>query len=156
LSEEESNALVVKWTALCPHPGGSDIIFWPNELGLCRAEELSTFHMTAEQMVDYAMSWQPRVVAMRVERRSGGGSTGYYLYKLKAPDTPATQIATPLNEKYDSGTTLAVALKGVRLSDGSFVEREFSHGVMSCGKILGAATEPVGTRLDSGDRDAVR
>lgn len=117
-----------------------------------RSNACSSFEMTPEQMVDYVMAWQPLTVAMRVGQRSGGESVGYYLYRLTAPDTPATQVVTPLDEKYERGDTVAVALKGVRLPDGSVVGTEFTHGPMSCGRIVGVTDKPIGTRLtDFGD-----
>jgi hypothetical protein len=149
LPEQEYDALVEEWDTLCPHPGGTDILFWPNELGLCRADELGTFEMSAEEMVDYALSWQPRVVAMQVTQRSGGESVGYYLYKLEAPGTPRTQVVTSLGTAYARGAVVAVALKGVRLSDGSRVETTFEFGPMSCGKILGVTDRAVGSCLSS-------
>lgn len=38
LSEEEGDDLCRQWDELCPHPCGTDVIFWPNELGLCRRD----------------------------------------------------------------------------------------------------------------------
>ena len=34
-SEDDDSELVGRWNELCPHPGGSDILFWPNAVGLC-------------------------------------------------------------------------------------------------------------------------
>ena len=145
--EEDQEALVEEWDKLCPHPGGTDVLFWPNELGLCRADEVGTFHMSAQQMVDYAMNWEPRVVAMQVIQRSGGESVGYYLYKLSALDTPRTQVVTPLKSRYEQGAIVAVALKGVQLEDGTRVRTVYKYGAMSCGKIIGPTSEPAGTRV---------
>ena len=147
MSEEEVIELVEQWAQLCPHPGGTDILFWPNELGLCKWDEVGTFQMSPEAMVDYALSWEPRTVAMRVSQRTGGGSIGYYCYTLEAPDTPKTQVVTPLDTLYQPGDVLAVALKGVQLSDGTQVTTTYDLGAMSCGKILGPSEHPVGTQL---------
>jgi len=147
-SEEQDDELAAEWDRLCPHPAGTDILFWPNEVGLCAVDELGTFEMSPEAMVDFAMSWEPQVVAMEVVERSGGESVGYYLYQLKAPQAPATQVATTLDTKVEKGKVVAVALKGVKLDDGTTVEPTFEHRVFSCGKMLGQTTEQVGTRLD--------
>jgi len=146
-TEEESDALVKEWAALCPHPGGTDIIFWPNELGLCPDDEVGRFEMSPEAMVDYALNWEPRTVAMQVSQRSGGASVGYYLYKLEAPGTPTTQVATSLATVYEKGAMVAVALKGVRLTDGSVVDTTFEFGVVSCGKIIGISDKLAGSRI---------
>jgi hypothetical protein len=34
--QEEYTKLVNEWDRLRPHPGGTDILFWPDQLGLCR------------------------------------------------------------------------------------------------------------------------
>jgi hypothetical protein len=146
--EKEYDSLVDEWARLCPHPGGTDIIFWPNAVGLCLDEEVGRFQMSPEAMVDFAMSWEPRVVAMRIKQRSGGESVGYYLYQLEAPDTPKTQVATSLENKLETGAVVAVALKGAELPDGTVVEATFEHRVFSCGRILGATSSQLGTRLD--------
>jgi hypothetical protein len=146
--ESEYDALVHEWDELCPHPGGTDILFWPNELGLCKWDEVGTFEMSAEEKVDYALSWEPRVVAMKITRRTGGKSIGYYSYELEAPDTPKTHITTTLDVVYELGTVVAVALKGVRFPDGSRVEKTFDLGAYSCGRVLGVCDKPVGTVLD--------
>jgi hypothetical protein len=127
----------------CKHPSGTDLIFWPNlfpELPQDRAP-------TAQEIADCALSWEPHVVAMRVTQRSGGKWVGYYLYELEAPDTPPTQVVTSLDTAYEEGAVVAVALKGVRLDDGSVVDTTFGFGSRSCGKILGTTDKPVGSRL---------
>lgn len=147
LTEDEHGELVDRWCDLCPHPGGSDIIFWPNELGLCARNELSTFQMTPEAMAEFAMNWQPRVVAMRIAQRGGSERTGYFLYNLEAPDTPKTQVATPLSVEYQKGDVVAVALRGMMLKDGTRVNTEYPFKVHSCGRILGPTSEVVGGRI---------
>lgn len=146
--ESEYDALVEEWDALCPHPGGTDILFWPNELGLCKWDEVGSFKMSPEEMVDYALSWQPRVVAMAVTQRSGGDSVGYYSYEFEAAETPKTHVTTSLDVVYEKGAILAVALKGVQFPDGSLVEKNFDAGAYSCGRVLGACDESAGTILD--------
>jgi hypothetical protein len=127
----------------CRHPSGSDLIYWPN-----RVPELpQDREPTAEEIADVALGWQPRVVAMRISRRSGGESVGYYLYQLEAPNTPPTQVATYLGAAYEKAAVVAVALKGVRLDDGSVVDTTFAFGPMSCGKILGITDKSVGTQI---------
>jgi hypothetical protein len=127
----------------CKHPAESDLIFRPEEVpGLPQDRE-----PTAEEVADRALSWEPRVVAMRVAERTGGKSVGYYLYRLEAPDTPSTQVATSLDTVYEKGAVVAVALKGVRLDDGSVVDTTYHFGAMSCGEILGATDKPVGSRI---------
>jgi hypothetical protein len=146
-TEDEHSELVGRWNEICPHPGGSDILFWPNELGLCTGENISTFTMTNEEMVDFAINWQPRVVAMKVTQRDGSERTGYYWYHLEAPETPKTRVATPLSVVYQKGDVVAVALRGVRLMDGTRIKTEFSLKVFSCGRILGPTAEVCGTRI---------
>jgi hypothetical protein len=127
----------------CRHPLESDLIFHPNSVPeLPRDRE-----PTAEEIVDYDLSWEPRVVAMQVAQRSGGESVGYYIYKLQAPGTPPTQVVTSLDTVYEKGAVLAVALKGVRLEDGSVVETSFEFRAYSCGKLLGPTDQPVGSRI---------
>jgi phenylalanyl-tRNA synthetase beta chain len=147
LSEDVYDALVEKWAALCPHPGETDILFWPNELGLCREDEIATFRMPPEDMVQFALSWEPRTVAMRVTERSGGRLAGHHVYQLEAPGTPRTQVAAALEDGYEQGEVVAVALKGSMLDDGTFVETSYEHGVASFGKIIGRTDQPVGTIL---------
>lgn len=147
-SQSEYDAFVEEWDALCPHPGGTDILFWPNELGLCNWDEVGSFEMSPEELVDYALSWQPRVVAMEVTQRGGGEAIGYYSYKLEAPETPKTHITTSLDVVYGKGTILAVALKGLLFPDGTRVEKSFDLGAYSCGRVLGVCSESAGTILD--------
>lgn len=145
--EETADALVEEWARLCPHPGGTDILFWPNELGLCRDEEVGAFTMSPEEMVAYALAWEPRIVAMRIKHRLGGPRVGYYLYELEAPHTPKTQVAAPLDHAYAKDAIVAVALKGVQLADGSTVAESFEFGPASCGKILGFTDQEIGARV---------
>jgi hypothetical protein len=147
LTEEAHADLVDRWSELCPHPGQSDIIFWPNELGLCTAENISSFQMTPEEMVDFAMNWEPRVVAMQITQRSGSERVGYYIYTLEAPETPKTQVATSLQTEFRKGDIVAVALRGMRLKDGTRVTTEYPFKVHSCGRILDSTGEPAGTRI---------
>lgn len=149
--ESEYEALVDEWTDLCPHPGGTDILFWPNEVGLCTTEEIRSFEMSPEQMVDFAMSWEPRVVAMKIVERIGGNSVGFYSYTLEAPETPKTHVATALDVIYEKGLVLAVALKGVVFPDGSRVDVDFNLNAFSCGRILGVCCESPGTLLNLED-----
>jgi hypothetical protein len=127
----------------CKHPSESDLIFWPNLVPELPGDR----EPTAEEIADCALNWQPRVVAMKIMQRSGGKSVGYYLYQLEAPDTPPTQVVTSLDTVYEKGAVVAVALKGVRLDDGSFVDTTFRFGPMSCGKLLGATDKTVGSRI---------
>jgi hypothetical protein len=125
----------------CRHP--SDLIFDPKSV----PELPQDREPTAEEIVDCDLGWEPRVVAMQIAQRSGGESVGYYIYKLQAPGTPPTQVVTPLNTVYEKGAVLAVALKGVRLEDGSVVTTSFEFRAFSCGKLLGSTDQPVGSRI---------
>ncbi len=125
------------------HPSASDLIYWPNLV----PELPQDREPTAEEIADCAMNWEPRVVAMKVALRSGGNSVGYYLYKLEAPGIPETQVVAPLDIVYENGAIVAVALKGVRLDDGSLVDTTFEFGAMSCGKILGITHHSIGSRI---------
>jgi hypothetical protein len=151
--EKEYDELVGAWDRLCPHPGGTNILFWPDQLGLCKSEDLSKFKMSAEEIVEYAMNWEPRIVAMHVIKkgtaRPSKRTKGYHIYNLGAPEVPNTQIVTSLDESYEEGATVAVALKGVQLDDVTVVEREFKFGgPTSIGKILGPTDKIAGTRID--------
>lgn len=127
----------------CKHPAGGGLVYSPDGVpGLPRGREPS-----AEEIADYALGWEPRVVAMRVAQRSGGTHVPYFVYSLEAPDTPATQVITSVATRYDVGAVVAVALKGVRLDDGSVVAPTFEFGPFSCGRILGPTDRPVGTRI---------
>ena len=118
----------------CKHPGGSDLIYHPDAV-------------SAEEIADCALNWEPRVVAMRVAQRSGGTHVPYYLYRLEAPATPVTQVATSIDTRYEKEAVVAVALKGVRLDDGTVVAPTFEFGPFSCGKILGPTEQAVGSRI---------
>lgn len=146
-SEEEEAELLEEWVRLCPHPGGMNIIYWPNLVGLCSDAELGTFVMTPEEMADFAMDWEPRTVAMQITQRIGGSSVGCYQYRLEAPETPTTHVATGLDVQHEIGDVVQVALKGV-LVNGTRVLESFEHGAYSCGRILGYSDAELGTRLD--------
>lgn len=127
----------------CKHPEGSNLIDYPDAVPeLPKGREPS-----ADEIADCALNWEPRVVAMRVAQRSGGTHVPYYLYNLEAPATPATQVVTPIDIRYEKGAVVAVALKGVRLNDGTVVAPTFELGPFSCGKILGPTDQPVGSRI---------
>ncbi len=128
----------------CKHPGESGLIFGQHLI----PELPHDREATAEEIADCAMNWEPRTVAMEVVERLGGESVGYLIYTLEAPQTPQTQVVTPLDVVYETGTVLAVALKGVELEDGSIVETTYELGAMSCGKILGVTDQPVGNRIE--------
>ena len=151
IQKNATTKLVTEFSKLCPHPGGSDILFWPNHVGLCRDDEISTFTMTAEQIVDFALSWEPATIAMTVAERIGGLAVGYYQYKLTAPDFPPTAVATGTDIEFQAGETVAVALKGVELPDGSFVDVDFQRKCFSCGIILGICDASPGTQLELSD-----
>ena len=139
--------LVEEWANLCPHPSGTDILFYPEKLSPRPSGEIGSDGMSPDDMVDFALAWEPQTLAMKVVERSGGASVGYYLYNLDAPGIPKTQVATSLDTLYEVGTVVVVALKGVRLADGTVVETCFDLGPLSCGRILGITAVPVGTRV---------
>ena len=151
IEQRATSKLVEEFTRLCPHPGGSDILFWPNHVGLCRDEEIATFKMTAEEIVDFALSWQPATVAMTVAERIGGIAVGYYQYKLTAPGYPPTTVATSTDIDFSTGEVVAVALKGVELPDGQIVDVNFRLKCFSCGMLLGICDAVPGTQLKLSD-----
>jgi hypothetical protein len=141
ISGDEHDFYLELFEVNCKHPSGSDLIFWSNLV----PELPQDREPTAEEITDCALNWEPRVVAMRVTQRSGGKSVGYYAYTLEAPDTPPTQVVTALDTVYEKGAVVAVALKGVRLGDGSMVSTTFEFGSFSCGKVLGPTDKPIGS-----------
>lgn len=141
-----SQALANRWSELCPHPGETDLLFWPNLVGLCRDDELSSFQISPSELVEFAMNWEPRAVVMEMTQKIGGASIGYYTYTFEAPGTPETQVSVrPCDDRYELGDTLVVALKGLRLADGTVVAKHFRGGGYSCGELLGTTDQPVGT-----------
>ena len=141
LPESEFDSLTWEWTRLCPHPGGTDILFSPSELGLCQWHEVGSVVLAPEDFVDFALRWEPCAVSMKVTKRAGGHELGRYSYHLVAPNMPSIHAETTLSVIYNAGETLAVALKGLVLPDGSTVDS-------NRGRILGPCTEPLGTRVD--------
>jgi hypothetical protein len=127
----------------CKHPASSDLIFYPENVPEMPKGRVPT----AEEIADCALSWEPRVVAMRIKQRGGGTHVPYYIYTLEAPDTPETQVVTSVDTPYPKGAVVAVALNGVKLDDGTVVTTSFEFRVFSCGKILGLTDQPVGARI---------
>jgi hypothetical protein len=88
--------------------------------------------MSAEEAVAYAMDWEPKIVAMCIIKKGTAQgskrSKGYHIYNLEAPKTTKTQIVTALSESYEKDGIFAVALKGMRLTDRSIIEKEFKFG----------------------------
>ena len=64
LSEAEVEDAVRHFEAEIQHPAGNGLIFWPNEWGL-------PMSAGPEAIVTTALSWQPRVLALRVKSWSG-------------------------------------------------------------------------------------
>jgi hypothetical protein len=142
-ADEEHGFYLALFELYCKHPGGTDLIFYPDAiLELSKDRE-----PTAEEIADCALNWEPRVVAMQIAQRSGGTHVPYYLYNLEAPGVPTTQVVTEVGARYEKGAVVAVALKGVRLDDGTVVTLTFEFGPFSCGKILGPTDLPVGSRI---------
>jgi hypothetical protein len=142
--KREREFYVALFCVNCKHPAGVNLIYWPSSVPDMPKDRA----LTNEEVADIALSWEPRVVAMQIAERRGGGSVDYYIYTLTAPNTPSAQVVTGLNEKYDVGTVLAVALKGMRLRDGSIVQATYPYRVESCGKILGITGATLGSRLE--------
>jgi hypothetical protein len=140
---EDRDFYLELFLANCRHPSGSDLLFWPDLV----PELPQRREPTAQEIADCALGWEPRVVAMRIAQRSGGKSVGCYVYQLEAPGAPPTQVVTSLDTVYEREAVVAVALKGVRLEDGSVVDTTYEFGAMSCGKILGATDRPPGSRI---------
>lgn len=144
LSPEEKNSFIQWLREEAPHPGGKDIVKYPQWSGLSR-------HATPEEIAERVFSWRPRVMAMAVgEVLRAPGWKGHAALRLTAPGIEAvTQVGVPEPCPYQVGDVLAVALHGWTLSDGQQVRGHWVGPVYSDAVILERTAAPPGTDLST-------
>jgi Colicin immunity protein / pyocin immunity protein len=143
LTDEELDQLIEEFVDSIPHPGGTDLIYYPENWGVPP-------DASAEMIVTEALSWRPRIVAIRVNyvrphpRRKDLSCIG-----VELPNSICTQVLS--TEKYGVGDTCVVALSGVRLQSGKVIEHGFVNKVFTAGEILGTTDKAPGTEFSATD-----
>jgi Colicin immunity protein / pyocin immunity protein len=139
MSDEEVESLIERFVAAVPHPGGTDLIYHPQEWGL-------PIKMSAEQVVSEALSWKARIVSMAVIYvRQHPLRTELSCFGVELNGRFRTQIVSPLKLKV--GDNCVVALSGARLSNGKVVTHGFVDRAFTAGEILGITDDPPGTEF---------
>lgn len=111
------------------HPGGSALLHYPECWGLGESP-------TADQIVDEALNWKPRIITMTVESmRPHFRRAGTYVYDVAGAGI-RTQVVSQL--KLSVGQACQVALSGARLFDGGIASHGFIDDVFSAGEIVAA------------------
>ncbi|WDI42600.1 bacteriocin immunity protein [Bremerella sp. P1] len=138
-SSEDIDRLLEEFISSIKHPGGSDLIYYPENWGLNSCA-------SAEDIANEAMSWAPRVVSMKVSyARPHPNRDDLICYGVEIEGHIQTQVVSSLTLK--PRENCAVALSGVRLPDGSTVQHVFVDQAFSAGVILGRTGQPVGMEL---------
>lgn len=124
-----------------PHPAGTDLLFYPENWGLSPTP-------SPEEIVSEALSWRPRIVAMRIEEiRSHPKRTDLYCYGVTPDGKTHTQVISGL--RLAVGDICVVAASGIVLADGQQVRHRYLEGAYTFGEILRRTDQPPGTEFPS-------
>jgi Colicin immunity protein / pyocin immunity protein len=143
MTDDELQQLMDRFVALIRHPAGTDLIYYPQQWGV-------PANASAEEIVNEALSWRPRIVAIRVSyvrphpRRKDLSCVG-----VELPNGICTQVLSKNN--FRVGDTCVVALSGVRLHRGKVIEHGFVDRIFTAGEILGATDRTPGTEFSASD-----
>ena len=143
MTDDELHQLMDRFEASIRHPAGTDLIYYPQKWGV-------PTNASAEEIVNEALSWRPRIVAIRVTyvrphpRRKDLACVG-----LELPNTICTQVLSKNNFKV--GDTCVVALSGVRLHSGKVIAHGFVDKIFTAGEILGATDKTPGTEFSAAE-----
>lgn len=139
LSNDDLDKLVEEFIQSIPHPGGSDLLFYPSNWGVDE-------DATAEEIASVALSWAPSPMVMEVFfTRRHPSNRAVYIYGVRIPDAVSTQVVS--SGKYEVGSICVVALSGACASGQRVVRHGFVDRVYSAGEILGLSRDPVGTEV---------
>lgn len=138
LGEEELERGIATFDRAVKHPAGNGLVFWPTHWGL-------PDDPSAEQIVDAAFSWVPRVIALRatLSRALKGSARRFVL--LEGGEFKCVSVVTDVTHVV--GDVLAVALSGTHLKDGRMASHGFVDGACSMGLLLERVNVPPGTDL---------
>ncbi|NEO84758.1 MAG: hypothetical protein F6J87_10960 [Spirulina sp. SIO3F2] len=90
------------------------------------------------------------VIALQVyDVQSHPNADALRLYQMGADGYETVQIVANLENCYEPGDTVAVALIGATLKDGTKIKPAKLRGCLSAGMALGTVSEPVGTNLSA-------
>jgi hypothetical protein len=143
LTEDEVDQLVETFTDSIPHPHGNGLIYYPQQWGL-------PANPSAEMIVDEALNWRPRIVAMVVmNARRHLSRDDLFCIEVELPGRIETQIVS--KNKYRVGAVCAVALSGVRLARGKVVTHGFVDRVYTAGELLATTDKAPGTEFSASD-----
>jgi hypothetical protein len=139
-TEEELEELIDKFVSGIPHPGGTDLLFYPENWGLPP-------NPTSEEIVKAALSWKPRVLAMTVTTiRRHPRRKDLFCVGVEVRGVILTQVITSI-KGLNVGDICAVALSGTRLCNGKIVVHGFIEGAYTAGEIVGLTKERPGVEL---------
>ena len=128
-----------RFLELCPHPGRTDLLFYPTYWGLGT-------NPSSEEIADAVVNWRPRILAMTIVRvRRHRFRPDLSCYVVEVGQEIHTQVVGA--KKYHVRDVCAVALSGVRLPDGKEIKHGFVDRAYSAGEILGLTDAPPGTEL---------
>jgi len=120
MDESEHGELLGQFESSIPHPGGTDLLYYPQHWGL-------TGDVSPEDVVDAALSWVPRALVMRVRRvRPHLDDRKLRCYEVVVEGVMQTQVVAAAG--VEEGAAVVVALSGCRLRDGTMV-RQVTLGV---------------------------
>ena len=111
MGDEELSRLEERFADSIRHPGGEDLINYPDRWGLPPDP-------SPEQVVEAAVSWKPRALVMRVTHvRPHPLDDRFALLRGGCRRSHRTQVVAPVG--IAAGAAVVIALSGCRLPDGT-------------------------------------
>ena len=139
--EGDVGAMIDRFVGSIPHPGGTDLIYYPENWGL-------PSDLSPEGVVQAALGWKPRTLVMKVNQvRLHPRESGLRCYSVVVDGVVRTQVVA--KSGIDEGAAVVVALSGCTLLDGTEVLHSFVGRAFSAGQLLGVTELPVGSDLTS-------
>jgi hypothetical protein len=139
VTADELEDLTDKFAGAIPHPGGTDLLHYPQNWGL-------PADPSPEEIVKEVLSWKPRVLSMTVTSIHRHLSrSDLFCVGVEVEGKIRTQVVSSL--KPNVGDTCAVALSGTRLNRGKKVTHGFVDGAYTAGELLGLTSELPGVEL---------
>ena len=139
--DDDLLAMEERFAEEIPHPGGEDLLNYPEHWGLPK-------NPSPEEIVDAALSWVPRALTMRIASvREHPSEESLRCYEVEIQGLILTQVVS--GHEFRENQTVVVALSGCELLEGGKVEHLFVGEAFSAGQILGLTGLPPGEDVSS-------
>ncbi len=143
MTDRELEQSIETFVASISHPAGTDLIYYPEQWGL-------PADPSAEMIVNEALSWRPRIVAIRVrDVRPHPRRKDLFCIVVELPNSVRSQVVS--TKEFQIGDICIVALSGVRLQSGKMIEHGFVDKAYTAGEILGTTDKAPGTEFSAAD-----